>query len=67
MGRKRIKDKSDFSITIKFPEDMQASAQQILAFVKHSFPAVAVTEYPPEGEQRYFYMLVEIVRKKKKV
>ena len=60
MARKRMKDKSDFSILIKFPERLRASALLVLGKVKEEVPVITITEQLPEGDQKYTYILVEM-------
>lgn len=60
MSRKRMKDKSDFSILVKFPERLRSSALLVIRFAKTTFPAVKITEQLPEEEQKYTYILIEI-------
>ena len=60
MSRKRMKDKSDFSILVKFPERLRSSALVVIRFAKTTFQAVKITEQLPEEEQKYTYILIEI-------
>lgn len=65
MARKRMKDRSDFSILVKFPEEMKSAAMLVVTFAKKTFPAIRITEQSPEENQRYFYILLEIAKCKK--
>ena len=64
VARKRLKDRSDFSIMVKFPEEKRWAAQAIINFAKNAFPAVKITEQLPELGQRYVLVLVEIYKNK---
>lgn len=64
MARKRMKDRSDFSILVKFPEEQRAAAMPIINFAKKAFPAIRITEQLPEDGQRYVFVLMEITSHK---
>lgn len=60
MARKRLKDKSDFSVTIKFPARYRAEAMKILNVITFIHKNASFTEQTPENQQEYFYVLVQI-------
>ena len=60
MGRKRLKDNSEFSCLIKFPARFRPAAMVIKNFIINLYPAADIIEQEPEGEQKYFYVLLKI-------
>lgn len=60
MARNRIKDKSDFSCLLKFPERLRPIALKILKFVTMLSPTAKVTEYEAEDNQKYTYILIQL-------
>ena len=65
MARKRMKDNSDFSITIKYTPQFQKSAEKIIEFVQRIFAVADIETVFPEGDQRHIYTLIKLVKNRK--
>ena len=66
MPRSRIKDKSDFSITVKYTDTYKTLAEKVIDFVKRAFPRAIEQTHFPEGEQRQAITVLMIAKKTKK-
>lgn len=60
MARKRIKDNSLFSITLRFKDGLRGPATTALNILLKLFPAANIDERPREGEQEYTLIVLKI-------
>ena len=65
MARKRLKVRADFSVMIKFPEEMRWLATKFVEFGKKVASSVRITEQLPSDGQRYVVVLLEIGDRKR--